>query len=321
MTTPTVSVVMSVFNGERYLAEAVESILGQNFHDFEFIVINDGSTDRTSVILESYLKIDPRLRVHHQEHKGLVESLNWGCALARGKYVARTDADDIAIEDRLMRQVDFMEKHPDIGVLGGAVQVIDSTGKALETSVNPAEDKDIKLALLRGHCPFWHPSVLMRTDVFVSTGGYRKIVSGAEDHDLWLRIADHYRLANLETVVLKYRLHSSQVTVLKSRQHAFSCLAAQAAAVARRNGQTDPLDSVDELTLELLAQIGVTKTELYTVLADKYLRCIGTMCDAGQYSVAFDVLNEVFRSSEWKCAGNRAVAEFRLMAARALWHR
>jgi glycosyltransferase involved in cell wall biosynthesis len=204
MTTPTVSVVMSVFNGERYLAEAVESILGQNFHDFEFIVINDGSTDRTSVILESYLKIDPRLRVHHQEHKGLVESLNFGCALARGKYVARTDADDIAIEDRLMRQVDFMEKHPDIGVLGGAVQVIDSTGKALETSVNPAEDKDIKLALLRGHCPFWHPSVLMRTDVFVSTGGYRKIVSGAEDHDLWLRIADHYRLANLETVVLKY---------------------------------------------------------------------------------------------------------------------
>jgi hypothetical protein len=320
MTIPTVSVVMSVFNGERYLAEAVESILGQSFDDFEFIVINDGSTDHSGAILESYLKKDSRLVVYHQDNRGLVEALNRGCAIARGKYIARTDADDIAIGDRLMRQVDYMKKHPEIGVLGGAVEIIDPTGKALETHVNPIKDKDIKLALLRGDCPFWHPSVLMRTDVFVATGGYRKIVIGAEDYDLWLRIGEHHQLANLEVVVLKYRLHPGQVTVLKSRQHALSFLGAHAAAVARGNGQADPLDSIGELSPEVLAQIGVSDAALYTALINRYLRSVGTMCKAGQYSVALDVVDEVFRASEWKHAENRAVADLRLMAASALWH-
>src|ERR1700735_3442488 len=104
MTIPAVSVVMRVFNGEQYLAEAVESILGQSFDDFEFIVINDGSTDHSAAILESYMNKDTRLRVYHQDNKGIVEALNLGCAIARGKYIARTDADDIAIGDRLMRQ-------------------------------------------------------------------------------------------------------------------------------------------------------------------------------------------------------------------------
>jgi glycosyltransferase involved in cell wall biosynthesis len=320
MTIPAVSVVMSVFNGEQYLAEAVESILGQSFDDFEFIVINDGSTDHSAAILESYMNKDTRLRVYHQDNKGIVEALNLGCAIARGKYIARTDADDIAIGDRLMRQVDYMNKNPEIGVLGGAVEIIDPTGRALETHVNPMDDKDIKSALLRGDCPFWHPSVLMRTNVFVETGGYRKIVNGAEDYDLWLRIGERHQLANLEAVVLKYRLHPGQVTVLKTRKNALSLLGAQAAAVARSNGQVDPLDSIGDLSPQVLAQIGVSNDALHAALVDRYLRSVGTMCKVGQYSVALDVVDEVFRASEWKHAENRAVADLRLMAATALWH-
>jgi hypothetical protein len=130
MTNPTVSVVMSVFNGEPYLHEALESILNQTFRDFEFIIINDGSTDGSATVLESYRKSDSRLRVYHQENRGVGESLNRGCGLAQGKYIARMDADDIATSGRLMRQVEFMEGHPEVDVVGGAVEFIDATGKS-----------------------------------------------------------------------------------------------------------------------------------------------------------------------------------------------
>jgi GT2 family glycosyltransferase len=320
MTIPTVSVVMSVFNGESYLAEAIESILDQTFSDFEFIVINDGSTDRSGAILESYVTRDLRLHAYHQENTGLVGALNRGCAIARGKYIARMDADDIAIGDRLMQQVAFMEKHPEIGVLGSAVETIDRTGKTLGTHVNPVEDKELKAALLRSDCPFWHPSVLMRTNTFISAGGYRQIVIGAEDHDLWLRIADHSQLANLGTVLLKYRLHPGQVTVDTNRRYVLSWLATQAAAAARRQGQADPLDSIGELTPGFLEKIGVSQTALNAALTSRYLRSVSTMCEAGQYAVVLDLLNDVFRAPEWNYTRDRPAADLYLMAAQAFWH-
>ena len=116
MVSPIVSVVMSVYNGERFLREAVGSILDQSFRKFEFIVINDGSTDFTGAMLDSYQEQDLRMHVYHQENRGLVESLNRGCALAQGKYIARMDADDISVINRLMWQVEFMEKHPEVTV-------------------------------------------------------------------------------------------------------------------------------------------------------------------------------------------------------------
>src|SRR5271165_782188 len=103
-----VSVVMSVFNGERYLCEALESILDQDFKAFEFIVINDGSTDTSGSVLDSYAKTDGRLRVYRHENKGLVESLNRGCEMARAPYIVRMDADDVSVKDRLSRQIEFM---------------------------------------------------------------------------------------------------------------------------------------------------------------------------------------------------------------------
>src|SRR5262245_27130869 len=162
MTTPIVSVVMSVLNGEPFLREAVESILGQTFGDFEFIVIDDGSTDASADILDSYQRNDARVRVYHQENKGLVESLNRGCGLARGKYIARMDADDIATKERLMWQVEFVEKHPEVGVVGGAIEVINASGKSSVTHRYPLKNSDIYQALLRGDCPLVHPTVVMR---------------------------------------------------------------------------------------------------------------------------------------------------------------
>ncbi len=126
---PLVSVVMSVYNGERFLREAIESILSQTFRDFEFIIVNDGSTDGTAGILNSYALSDSRVRVFEQENMGQCASDNRGCSLARGKYIARMDSDDVSMRDRLERQIAFLENHEKVGLLGGAVEIIDDRGR------------------------------------------------------------------------------------------------------------------------------------------------------------------------------------------------
>src|SRR5579872_4675255 len=209
---PSISVVMSVFNGERFLRDAIESILNQSFCDFEFIIIDDGSTESIGSILDWYQKSDPRIRVYHQENRGLIESLNRACGLARGKYIARMDADDIATPDRLGRQLQYMEAHPGVAVLGGAVEIIDANGKLRGNAAPPTGDDAIRSNLQNGNTVFYHPTVMMRKEVFLAVGGYREVVVDAEDFDLWTRIADKHKLANLAQVVLKYRRHPHQVS-------------------------------------------------------------------------------------------------------------
>jgi cellulose synthase/poly-beta-1,6-N-acetylglucosamine synthase-like glycosyltransferase len=316
---PVVSVVMSVLNGELFLSEAVESILAQSFTDFEFIIINDGSTDETATLLDRYQKSDFRVRVYHQQHNGLVESLNRGCAFAQGKYIARMDADDIALKDRLLSQVDFMEKHPDVVVLGGAVEFIDTEGEALGVvSTNPISDHQIRAALVSG-CPFWHPTVLIRRDALHSVGGYRKKFIDAEDCDLWLRMADHAQLANLASVVLKYRCHPSQVSVRKCHQQALSTLAAHAVANARRRGESDPLEFATEITPDVLSAIGVSTHSQAAALAHRYLWGIRNMCETGQDSRAVELFSEMSRASVWKYAARRVISDLHLLAAGLYW--
>lgn len=274
---PMVSVVMSVFNGERFLREAVESILGQTFRDFEFVIINDGSTDSTDSILDSYERTAPGVRVYHQENRGLIESLNRGCGLARGKYIARMDADDIALKDRLMQQIEFMEKHAGVGVLGGAVEQVDATGRRLPTVHFPLDHADI-VSTLAYACPFSHPAVVIRKEVFVSVGGYRTAFVDAEDYDLWLRMAERCELANLEAVVLKYRIHLNRVSHRHMQQQMISTVAARAAASSRRNGLPDLLSSVKEITPAVLAGLGVTGAAVENALLMEYqIRVIGSL--------------------------------------------
>jgi hypothetical protein len=317
MTNPIVSVVMSVFNGERFLRDAVESILEQRFRGFELIVINDGSTDKSASILDSYQKSDARVRVYHQENRGLIESLNRGCSLARGKYIARMDADDVSVSERVMWQVDFMEAHPQTGVVGGAIEWINAEGKPLGTQRYPAEDSQIKAALLRG-CALCHPTVLFRTEVFVWAGGYRSVAVDAEDYDLWLRIAERFQLANLEAVVLKYRIHPNQVSVRKVAQQTLGLLAAQVAASSRRNGLPDPLSSVKEITPETLAAMGVTKARQQSHLTS-WRRCrIGNMCTAGEYSSALKAALDTLQS-DLEYVERWQIADLHLTVSRIYW--
>jgi hypothetical protein len=315
MTIPKVSVVMSVFNGERFLAEAVESILNQSFRDFEFIAINDGSTDGSGAILESYQKKDSRLRVHHQPNKGLVESLNLGCSLAQGQYIARMDADDIAIRDRLQWQIDFMEIHPEIGLLGGGVEYIDVNGRVFDSYKHPVDDQAIRSALYEAEGAFCHPAIVMRKAVLISAGGYRKPFLDAEDLDLWLRMAKCSQLANLDRVVLKYRVHPSQVSQRKLRQQRLSALAAQEIALSSGTGEWDTPSSGWVITPAVLEQLGVSQAKQQQFLLTGYRNWICTLALAGEVSAALSLATEVLHSSRWGYAERRLIADVWLVTA------
>jgi GT2 family glycosyltransferase len=317
MNSPTVSVVMSVFNGEAFLHEAVTSILRQSYKDFEFIIMDDGSTDGSAGMLDDFRRCDSRIRVVHQPNSGLVQALNRGCGLANGKYIARMDADDVAMEERLKVQVEAMEMDLDIGVLGTAVVFIDASGEEVDIPrYHPTDSAEIERALLNGNA-IWHPSVLIRTSILKLVGGYRNIPD-AEDYDLWLRVADHAQLKNLPMPLLKYRIHPGQGSVTRCRKQVFGALASQASASARRSGRPDPLTTIDDLTPETLLKMGIGKVSLDTTLARAYLACIRNMRQSGESAFAARMFATI-DSAEFRFAERWVVADSHLLAAQMHW--
>jgi glycosyltransferase involved in cell wall biosynthesis len=208
----TVSVLMAVYNGEKYLSAAVESILGQTFLDFEFLILDDGSTDSTSHILRKYAAQDQRLHVISRENKGLVASLNELLGHARGRFIARMDADDISLPHRLSQQVQFLQDHVDVVCLGGSVEFIDDEGRLLQTLRYPKSDEQIQQRVLAGFTDICHPSAMMSREALIRVGGYDSTFFLAEDLDLWLRLGETGKLANLDEVVLRYRFHSASLS-------------------------------------------------------------------------------------------------------------
>lgn len=269
MKAPKVSVVMSVYNGQAFLTEAVDSVLHQTSRDFEFIIIDDGSSDATSTILSRYEASDGRVRLLRHENKGRAVSLNIGIGIAQGKYIARMDADDIALPNRLQEQVDFMGRNPNVGILGGAFELMDSKGRILKAVWPPLEDSEIRELMLRFN-PICHPTVMMRKDVALAVGGYRKALLDADDYDLWLRMSERSKLANLGRLVLRYRIHADQVSVRNMRHQVLCVLAARSAGSARRLGQPDPLSGILEVTPQLVESLGVNTAEIERNLVSGY---------------------------------------------------
>ena len=207
---PRVSVLMPVHNGERFVEEAVESILGQTFGDYEFIILDDGSTDDTGAILRRCA--DPRIVRIDQGHSGLAASLNRGLSVARGDYIARMDSDDRALPERLEREVAFLDRHPEVGIVGTAFRPIDQNGRVGELRRLPQEHIDIRWASLLAN-PFAHPTVAFRRDLLDRHGlSYDGWLAAVEDYDLWTRMLRHTRGANLREPLLHYREHGASVT-------------------------------------------------------------------------------------------------------------
>ncbi|OFW64939.1 MAG: hypothetical protein A2Y74_00405 [Actinobacteria bacterium RBG_13_63_9] len=311
---PLVSVVMAVCDGEKYIKEALNSILGQSFRDFEFIIINDGSIDNTTGILQQYAQRDERLVVFHQENRGLIAALNRGCRLARGKYIARMDADDIAFPDRFERLVDFLDRHPAVAVLGGAIKLINAKGASIGERRYPVDDRQIKEALHRTNC-FCHSTIMMRKDAFDATAGYRRPFLHAEEYDLWLRMAQRYELANLPDALLYYRIHARQVTVRNLRGQVLSSLAAQAAARIRRDTGQDPPLAADGTSADSLVNLGVSRRRVTDELIKGYLGWADLMRAAGEYGDAEKLLREALVLSHAKGIRSR-IADIHVDCAR-----
>ncbi|WP_378953192.1 glycosyltransferase family 2 protein [Pelosinus sp. sgz500959] len=205
---PKVSVIMPVYNAEAYLSEAIESILGQTFVDFEFIIIDDGSTDGSLNIIKTYS--DPRIVVVCNEtNLKLIPTLNKGLNLAKGQYIACMHADDISLPERLTRQVEFMDQNPNICVCGTWVELFGDCEQVFWRFTAPPDE--VKCMLLFGCC-IAHPSVMLRRTIVEAGLGYSPLYPHAEDYALWVQIAQNYEIANIPEVLLKYRRSEGQVS-------------------------------------------------------------------------------------------------------------
>lgn len=204
MSQPLVSVLMSVYNGAAFLETAVSSILSQTFTNFEFIIINDGSTDNSPAILNQFT--DPRLKVIHQPNQGLTRALNNGLRRCNGRYIARMDTDDIALPQRLQKQTDYILSHPDVVVVGTGYRQQDTRLHKNQDVILPQHDADIRRAMGKGN-PFCHPSVMMQKEAVLAAGGYDETFRYTQDYELWSRLARYGRFYNLPDILLIRRFH------------------------------------------------------------------------------------------------------------------
>jgi glycosyltransferase involved in cell wall biosynthesis len=207
---PRVSVVMTVWNGEKHIAEAIDSILKQTYLDFELIVVDDGSTDGTCRVVETFQ--DPRVRLFRKPHCGIVPSANFGVSQARGTYIARLDADDISLPDRLGRQVEALERNPHAVLCYSDFQIFGEDAVPGRKPAHVARDSALVLIQMCYRCPFMHSSVLYRKDAFDQVGGYLERFPVAEDFNLFTRLIRVGPFVGLPLKLLKYRRHLGSTT-------------------------------------------------------------------------------------------------------------
>jgi glycosyltransferase involved in cell wall biosynthesis len=200
-----VSVVFSVYNAQKYLDESIKSILSQTYTNFEFIIIDDGSTDNSLMIIKKYMKLDNRIVVISRKNKGLPFSLNEGIEKSSGKYIVRMDADDISLPNRFERQIDYMEKNENVGVCGTAIESFGDNIKARKKFL-PELDNELKTRLLFSTA-FAHPTAIIRKSILDKNNiTYKEGYKFAQDYRLWVDLSSHTAFANIQEVLLKYRV-------------------------------------------------------------------------------------------------------------------
>jgi glycosyltransferase involved in cell wall biosynthesis len=236
---PRVSVLMPTYNARGYIEAAVRSILNQTFTNFEYLILDDGSADGTARILDRLAREDARIRLTRRQNKGLTVSLNECVAQARGTYLARMDSDDVAAPERFAKQVAFLDAHADCVVVGSRIELIDPFDVSLDLPRHKLEHAEIDADLLAGlGWAIVHPAAMLRADAVRRVGVYRPEFNGSEDLDLFLRLAEVGRLANLPDVLLKYRQHLGSVNRTKFQKQIV--LTNQVIAEARQRRKLPP---------------------------------------------------------------------------------
>lgn len=212
-----VSVLMPVYNGEKYLEEAINSILNQTFKDFEFIIVDDCSIDGTWEMLKKYSTLDKRIILRrNKENLRTTKALNVGLALAKGKYVARMDADDWSYPNRLEKQFKFMEKHPKVGVSGGTIEVCDRDLKVLNLRRYPQSDAAARKTIFI-YSPFAHSVTIWRAKILGMIGSYNENIPLSQDYELYFRMGKVADFANIPDVLLKLRTHDNSSSIVRGK--------------------------------------------------------------------------------------------------------
>lgn len=199
---PKISIILPTYNGAKYLRRTIESIFPQSFSDWELIIVNDGSSDKSEDIIQEYLNLDYRLvYIKNEINLGIQKTLNIGIEVSKGKYIARIDDDDVWIDnDKLKRQIEFFENNNDYILVGTGAIITDNNGKEITRYLMPLEDKQIRSKMLRTNC-FIHSSVLFKKESLEIVGGYKGLL---EDYDLWLRLGLIGKMANIDTYSVRY---------------------------------------------------------------------------------------------------------------------
>jgi glycosyltransferase involved in cell wall biosynthesis len=239
---PDISVVMSVYNGARHLRETVDSILSQQGVSFEFVIVNDGSTDQSREILDDYAARYRHVKVIHQQNQGLTRALIKGCTAAVGKYIVRQDAGDISLPDRLLKQLTFIEQHPDASFVSCGTRYVGPTGEYLyEVKRDPADATASLLTLqmdeLRG--PSSHPSTIFSKALYERVGGYRAAFYFAQDLDLWIRFAEQGKHVVMPEVLYQTSVAAGSISGVYRREQIEAARLILESARLRRQGLSD----------------------------------------------------------------------------------
>jgi glycosyltransferase involved in cell wall biosynthesis len=244
-TVPSICVLMPVHNEERFCAEAIESILNQTYGAFEFIIVNDGSTDGSLEILRHYAQRDARIcLIDLPENCGLSNCLNLGLARARADLIARMDADDVALPHRLQAQLAFFEQHPSIQVAGSSQLHMDIDGSNERLNVSLTDVAEVRETLVSRNA-IAHSTVMMRREPIIGLGGYRPAFDLAEDYDLWLRVSEKADIANMPDALMRVRRHPGNTNIYAGDRQEFLAQVARYCGMLRRRGQGDPFNNTD----------------------------------------------------------------------------
>jgi glycosyltransferase involved in cell wall biosynthesis len=266
---PRVSVIMPIYNQIRFVPKAIDSILSQTFRDLELILVDDGSTDGVSAVLDDVARTDNRVRVHHKSNGGISSATNHGFAMSRGGYIALFDGDDIAFPHRLDRQVGFLDANHDIGMVGSNMIEIDAKDRQVGEFRYPSRPDEIYATMI-DRSIMGGPTQMMRREIVEAVGGWRTEFDFVQDYDFCLRFNEKARIANLNEFLVAYRRHPNQTSKLRYRRQLALSMVARVAALCRRAGRPDPIRPGMAMDASLADRLPLTpggKAELLRLFA------------------------------------------------------
>ena len=251
---PSITILMSVYNGSRWLDDAIQSVLYQTFTDFELIIVNDGSKDQTLEIISGFANDDRRIVVIDKPNTGLADSLNHGIRQARGGWIARIDADDLCVPDRIKKQYELAQADSSLVLIGSGLLIIDEHGQPGKSYQYPGIHKDILNRLTTARSVFGHSSAFYRADIAKALGGYRPRIKRSEDTDFWLRLSEVGRIACLGAPLVKIRKHPGQISHdEQGRRQLIDSRVAIVSYWLRRRGFVDPVADYSDVDFDIFS--------------------------------------------------------------------